>query len=105
PAPPPVPTPIPAPTPAPVPPPPPTPGPRAGDGQDLWSDWERGSQRINHPATASGSTTIVDIVEPTPADTDGATHWEPSGFLSPQPDGTNYLRVLPLAQLPPATRN
>lgn len=47
----------------------------------------------------------MDIVEPTPADTDGATHWEPSGFLSPQPDGTNYLRVLPLAQLPPATRN
>lgn len=75
-----------------------------GDHEDLWSDWERSALRISRPPAPHGSSAILDLVQPTQTAADGSTHWAPSGFLSPQPDGTNYFRVLPLAQLSPAAR-
>lgn len=66
----------------------------------MWSDWEHGSSAIRRIRTPLGSSSyLLDAVQPTPADTDGATRWPAPGFLTPQPDGSQYLRELPVAHM------
>ncbi|QXL83681.1 caspase family protein [Comamonas sp. NLF-1-9] len=66
----------------------------------MWGDWERAARSIEGPRAPLGSSAyLLDAVQPGPADATGATRWPAPGLLTPQPDGSQYLRVLPVRQM------